>query len=106
MTLKDNARALGLTAANLGQQIRSAFYGAEAQRVQRDKEDVRVMIRYPEEDRDSLGNLETMRIVAPNGARIPISEVADVEFGVGYPSISSLIETGLSMFKRTRTRRC
>ncbi len=90
VTLKDNARALGLTATNLGQQIRSAFYGAEAQRVQRDKEDVRVMVRYPEEDRDSLGNLETMRIVAPNGARIPISEVADVEFGVGYPSISRL----------------
>ena len=90
VTLKDNARSLGLTAANLGQQIRSAFYGAEAQRVQRDKEDVRVMVRYPEEDRDSLGNLERMRIVAPNGARIPISEVADVEFGVGYPSISRL----------------
>jgi len=48
------------------------------------------MVRYPEDDRDSLGNLETMHIVAPNGARIPISEVADVEFGVGYPSISRL----------------
>jgi multidrug efflux pump subunit AcrB len=90
VTLKDNARALGLTAASLGQQIRFAFYGAEAQRVQRDKEDVRVMVRYPEEDRDSLGNLESMRIVAPNGARIPISEVANVESGTGYPSISRL----------------
>lgn len=90
VTLKEDARSLGLTAANLGQQIRYAFYGAEAQRVQRDREDVRVMVRYPEEDRDSLGNLESMRIVAPNGARIPISEVADVEFGIGYPSISRL----------------
>lgn len=90
VTLKDNARSLGLTSADLGRQIRYAFYGAEAQRVQRDKEDVRVMIRYPKEERESLGNLESMRIVAPNGSRIPISEVADLNYGVGYPAISRL----------------
>ncbi len=90
VTLKDNARPLGLSAADLGRQIRYAFYGAEAQRVQRDKEDVRVMVRYPKDERESLGNLESMRIVAPNGARIPISEVAEIEYGVGYPSISRL----------------
>jgi multidrug efflux pump subunit AcrB len=88
VTLKDNARSLGLTSADLGRQIRYAFYGAEAQRVQRDKEDVRVMVRYPKEERESLGNLESMRIVAPNGSRIPISEVADLNYGVGYPAIS------------------
>ncbi len=90
VTLKDNARPLGLTASDLGRQIRYAFYGAEAQRVQRDKEDVRVMIRYPKDERESLGNLESMRIVSPNGSRIPISEVADLEYGTGYPSISRL----------------
>lgn len=90
VSLKDNARALGLTASDLGRQVRSAFYGAEAQRVQRDKEDLRVMVRYPKAERESLGNLETMRIVAPNGARIPIGEVADVSFGTGYPSITRL----------------
>lgn len=90
VTLKDNARSLGLSASDLGRQIRYAFYGAEAQRVQRDKEDIRVMVRYPKEERESLGNLETMRIAAPNGARIPISEVANVEYGTGYPSISRL----------------
>lgn len=90
VSLKDNARSLGLTASDLGRQIRYAFYGAEAQRVQRDKEDLRVMIRYPKEERESLGNLESMRIVAPNNARIPISEVADLEYGIGYPAISRL----------------
>ena len=90
VTLKDDARPLGLTAGDLGRQIRYAFYGAEAQRVQRDKEDVRVMIRYPKDERESLGNLESMRIVAPNGSRIPISEIADIEYGTGYPSISRL----------------
>ena len=88
--LKDDARPLGLTAGDLGRQIRYAFYGAEAQRVQRDKEDVRVMIRYPKAERESLGNLESMRIVAPNGSRIPISEIADIEYGTGYPSILRL----------------
>lgn len=90
VTLKDSARTLGLTASDLGRQIRYAFYGAEAQRVQRDKEDVRVMVRYPKEERESLGNLENMRIVSPTGARIPISEVAEFGYGTGYPSISRL----------------
>ncbi len=90
MTLKENARSLGISANDLGRQVRYAFYGAEAQRVQRDRDDLRVMVRYPKEERESLGNLESMRIVAPNGARIPISEVADVEYGVGYPSIARL----------------
>ncbi len=90
VTLKENARSLGLSAGDLGRQIRYAFYGAEAQRVQRDKEDVRVMVRYPKDERESLGNLESMRIVSPNGSRIPISEVADIEYGTGYPSISRL----------------
>ena len=48
------------------------------------------MIRYPKEERESLGNLESMRIVAPNGSRIPISEVANLNYGVGYPAISRL----------------
>ena len=90
VTLKDDARPLGLSAGDLGRQIRYAFYGAEAQRVQRDKEDVRVMIRYPKDERESLGNLESMRIVAPNGSRIPMSEIADIEYANGYPSISRL----------------
>ncbi|MEM9157819.1 MAG: efflux RND transporter permease subunit [Verrucomicrobiota bacterium] len=88
VSLKDYARTLGITSSDLGRQIRNAFYGAEAQRVQRDGEDVKVMVRYPRAERESLGNLESMRIVAPDGSRIPISEVADLEYGVGYPTIS------------------
>ena len=72
---------LGLTAAELGRQVRQGFYGEEVQRVQRDREDVRIMVRYPDNERISLGNLETMRIRAPNGGQVPISEVADIEAG-------------------------
>ncbi|EDY84675.1 RND transporter, HAE1/HME family, permease protein [Verrucomicrobiia bacterium DG1235] len=88
--LNENARALGINAFDLGRQVRNAFYGAEVQRVQRDKEDVKIMVRYPRSDRESLGNFENMRIVAPNGARIPISEVAELEMGMGYPAITRL----------------
>jgi len=88
--LKDNARGLGIDAALLGTQVRNAFFGAEVQRVQRDSEDVKIMVRYPRQERESLHNLETMRIVAPSGARIPISEVAEIEMGTGYPTITRL----------------
>lgn len=88
--LKDNARALGINASDLGRQVRNAFFGAEVQRVQRDKEDVKIMVRYPREERQSMGDLENMRIVSPTGARIPIAEVAEIEMGTGYPAITRL----------------
>lgn len=88
--LKDNARTLGINAADLGRQVRNAFFGAEAQRVQRDKEDVKIMVRYPRSERESLGDLENMRIVTPTGMRVPIQEVAEITMGTGYPSISRL----------------
>lgn len=86
--LKDSARGLGLNASDLGRQVRQAFYGGEAQRIQRDQDDVRVMVRYPREERDSIGNLERMYVRTPSGNAIPISEVAEIEFGMGYPSIT------------------
>ncbi|MCB1124293.1 MAG: efflux RND transporter permease subunit, partial [Verrucomicrobiae bacterium] len=86
--LKDSARGLGLSAADLGRQVRQAFYGGEAQRIQRDQDDVRVMVRYPKEERSSIGNLEEMYVRTQDGRAIPVSEVADISFGIGYPSIS------------------
>ncbi|MEQ9824412.1 MAG: efflux RND transporter permease subunit [Puniceicoccaceae bacterium] len=85
---RENARALGVTAASLGSQVRSAFYGAEAQRIQRGKHDVRVMVRLPENERQSLGSLQQMRIRTGDGREIPIAEVAELEYGFGYPTIS------------------
>jgi multidrug efflux pump subunit AcrB len=82
------AEVLGLTLRDLGQQVRYAFYGAEAQRVQRGKDEVRVMVRYPEENRRGLGDLENMRIRAENGIEVPFQEVADAEFGRGYAVIT------------------
>ncbi|MEM8549966.1 MAG: efflux RND transporter permease subunit, partial [Verrucomicrobiota bacterium] len=72
----------------LGRQVRQAFFGEEAQRIQRGRDDIRVMIRYPEEERRSLGNLEQMRIRAPDGREVPFSEVAEAELGRGYAAIN------------------
>ena len=87
MEIKPDAENLGLTQSDLGMQVRQAFYGEEAQRIQRGRDEVRVMVRYPEAQRRSIGNLETMRIRLPDGREIPYEEVADVQWGRGYSTI-------------------
>ena len=81
------AETLGLSLQDLGRQVRQAFYGEEAQRIQRGRDDIRVMVRFPADQRRSLGNLESMRIRTPGGAEVPFSHVAVVEPGRGYASI-------------------
>ena len=85
--IKPAAETLGLTLQDLGHQVRQAFYGEEAQRIQRGRDDIRVMVRYPREHRRSLGDLETMRVRTPNGGEVPFSQVAVVEPGRGFASI-------------------
>ena len=85
--IKPSAEALGLTLQDLGRQVRQAFYGEEAQRIQRGRDDVRVMVRYPRDERRSLGDLENMRIRTPDGGAVPFVHVAQVEPGRGFSSI-------------------
>ncbi|MEE8326601.1 MAG: efflux RND transporter permease subunit, partial [candidate division NC10 bacterium] len=79
-TLKARATELGLTQQSLAQQIRQAFYGEEAQRVLRDTEDIRVMVRLPRKARESLHTLDRLKIRTPAGAEVALSSVADVAF--------------------------
>ena len=88
LSLLPLGRQLGLTLSDLARQARQAFYGEEVQRVQRGAEDVRVMLRYPEAERRSLGNLEDMRIRDADGAEIAFAAVAGIELGRGYSSIT------------------
>jgi len=81
------AELAGLTLSDLARQVRQAFYGEEAQRIQRGRDEVKVMVRYPEGQRRSLGDLENMRVRTPDGGEIPFSEVATVDAGRGYSSI-------------------
>ena len=86
--IKTAAETLGLTLQDLGRQVRQAFYGEEAQRIQRGRDDIRVMVRYPADQRRSLGDLENMRIRTPAGAEVPFGQVAVVEPGRGFASIT------------------
>jgi len=88
LDIKAEAEVLGLSQADLGRQVRAAFYGAEAQRVQRGREDVRVMVRYPEKDRRNIAMLEEMHIRTANGKEVPFYEVSNVEMGRGPSTIS------------------
>ncbi len=87
LKIKPEAEALGLTQADLARQVRQAFYGDEVQRLQRGRDDVKVMLRYPREERRSVANLERMRVRLPGGIEVPFGEVASVTHGRGYESI-------------------
>ena len=79
LSLLPEARNLGLTLNDLARQVRFAFYGSEAQRIQRGQNDVRVMVRFPESERTSIGNLEDMYIRTPAGAEVPFYSVAQFD---------------------------
>jgi len=79
-TLKPRAAELGLTQQSLAQQIRQAFYGEEAQRILRDTEDIRVMVRLPKAARESLHTLDRLKIRTPAGAEVPLLTIADIAF--------------------------
>ena len=84
----DRGKTLGLTLNDIATQVRQAFYGAESQRIQRGSDDIRVMVRYPEEERSSLGNLEDLLIRTPSGSEVPFLSVADYSLGNSYSSIN------------------
>ncbi len=87
LSLQPDARNLGLSLRDLADQVRQGFYGAEVMRIQRGRDEVKVMVRYPEAERTSLEFIEGMRVRTPAGAEVPFGQVARVEVGRGYASI-------------------
>jgi multidrug efflux pump subunit AcrB len=87
LSLKDTGRTLGLTLSDLARQVRQGFYGEETQRIQRGRDEIRVMVRYPEQQRKSISDIENMRIRLPSGTEIPFKTVAQVKYGRGYATI-------------------
>lgn len=82
-----SGEALGLSLGTLARQVRQAFYGEEVQRIQRGRDDVRVMVRYTEQERKSLSSLNGMRIRTPDGSEVPFATVAEADLGRGFSSI-------------------
>jgi multidrug efflux pump subunit AcrB len=90
ITLKDNAYLLGLNLQSIMTQIRYGFFGFQAQRFQRGQDEIKVWVRYDKKDRSSIQDLDDMRIVTPNGVRIPFSEIANYTIERGDIAINHL----------------
>ena len=87
LSILPSGQALGLTLAQLARQVRQAFYGEEAQRIQRGRDDVRVMVRYTQSERQSLSALNNMRIRTNDGSEVPFRTVASATLGQGFATI-------------------
>jgi multidrug efflux pump subunit AcrB len=88
LKLTPAARTLGITEQELGRQLRAAFYGAEALRLQRGRNELKVMVRYPEEQRRHQWDLEKLRIRTPSGGELPLLQAAEIDAGRGYSQIN------------------
>ncbi|PSU19730.1 efflux RND transporter permease subunit [Photobacterium kishitanii] len=80
-------KLLGLSVANLTHQVRHAFQGIEVQRLLRNNEEVKVMVRYPAHERRSVGDLQNMKVVLSDGSLVPFSQVATINF---IPALNSI----------------
>lgn len=80
ISLKPEAELLGLTTQSLSQQVRNAFFGSEAQRIQRGRDDIRVMVRYPLAERQNLAQLDNLLVRTPAGGEARFGDVATVEW--------------------------
>ena len=87
LSILPGAEALGLSLEDVGRQVRQAFYGAEVQRIQRGRDEVKVMVRYPASERRSLADVENMRIRLGDGTAVPFRSVASAEMSRGPSSI-------------------
>ncbi|MFS4455006.1 efflux RND transporter permease subunit [Maribacter sp. 2304DJ31-5] len=90
LELKESAYLLGLDLRTVMNQVRAGFFGTQAQRFQRSQDEIRVWVRYDRTSRSSISDLDDMRIVTPNGSRIPLKEIADYTIARGDVAINRL----------------
>jgi len=88
LTLKPEARALGLTVNDLARQVYAGYYGDETVRLQRGRDDIRVKVRYTADERSRMSDLERVRIRTPEGHEVPLFSVADVSLSPGFSTIT------------------
>lgn len=88
--LKPQGHLIGLTRSDIVRQVGQAFKGLQAQRIQRGRDDIRVLVRFPKDERDTLSALNEMLITAPNGRLIPLANVATFIPGKGPSQITRI----------------
>ncbi len=86
--IRPEGQAVGLTASSVARQVRSSFYGAQALRQQRGRNEVKVLVRLPKEARRQEADVENLLVQTPAGTWVPLMRVASVERGRAYTSIS------------------
>ncbi|MCY2975286.1 MAG: efflux RND transporter permease subunit [Planctomycetota bacterium] len=89
-SIKDEAVSLGLSNEDLSETVRNSYYGAEVMRLQRGRHEVKLMVRYPIEQRRSLSDMQELRVRGADGKERPLSELADIEVARGYSEINRL----------------
>ncbi len=82
--IKDRAIATGITTADLAETIRNSYYGAEVMRLQRGRHEVKLMVRYPKDERRSLAEFKEIRVRGSDGIERPITELADITVTRGF----------------------
>lgn len=87
-SLLEGAESLGVTLADVSRQVRQAYYGEEVQRLPRNGNDVKVMVRYPQSSRNTLNSLEDFRVKTDSGELIPLLSVVEIEYRAGIKRIS------------------
>ncbi len=90
LRIRPEAEQFGLTMSDLARQVRQAFFGEEIQKIQRGREEVRVMLSFPLEDRKSIAALESMMIRTADGQPVPFSSVADAVIEQSFPRIERI----------------
>ncbi len=90
LRIRPEAEQYGLTMSDLARQVRQAFFGEEIQKIQRNRDEVRVMLRYPRADRESIAALESMMIRTADGRSVPFSSVAESNIGTSFPRIERI----------------
>lgn len=88
LTLTETAKSLGLSAEDIGRQLRASLYGAEAMRQQRGRDQVKVMVRLPEEERVSLDDVSSIMIRTDSGVWLPLPDLVEIDKGRAYASIN------------------
>ena len=88
--VKPRAEAMGVSLADLAGTIRASYYGEEVMRLQRGRHEVKLMVRYPQDERRTLATLADIRVTGPDGVKRPIRELADVSVVRGYSEINRL----------------
>ena len=88
--VKPEAEAMGVSLADLAGTVRASYYGEEVMRLQRGRHEVKLMVRYPQEERRSVATLNDVRVTSPDGVKRPLDELAEIEIKRGYSEINRL----------------